>query len=149
MLIPSDDAFRQYGYNSISDLAALDSVHRTNMLTSCILYGSYFTCDFMGGRLCGNINSLSQGGAPQPPIGDFGDNGALAWFDSTGGSTTYLLFNNNGQYEFAKDGLTINGTGITASPRIIQPNIVTTTGVIHIIDHVFAPNGGYTPQSPQ
>lgn len=150
MLIPSDDAFKAYGYNSISDLAALDTAHRTNMLTSCILYGSYFTCDFVGGRWVGNIGSgNSSGSLTQPPIGDFGDNGQVSYTDPNGQQTWLNLWLNNGNYEFANDGLTINGSGITVSPHIIKPNIVTTTGVIHIIDQVFAPNGGYTPKGPQ
>lgn len=97
----------------------------------------------------GNIGSLSQNGTAQPPIGDFGDNGGLSYTNSLGQNFSLNLYNNNGNYEVAKDGLTLNGSGITASPRIIQPNIVTTTGVIHIIDQVFAPNGGYSPQAPQ
>jgi uncharacterized surface protein with fasciclin (FAS1) repeats len=150
MLIPSDAAFAAYGYNSIADLAALDTAHRTNMLTSCILFGSYFTCDFMGGRWVGNIGSGNSGGAlAQPPIGDFGDNGAVTYTDAHNRQTWLNLFNNNGNYEIANDGLTINGSGITVSPHIIKPNIVTTTGVIHIIDQVFAPNGSYSPKGPQ
>ncbi|MBN9380837.1 MAG: fasciclin domain-containing protein [Chitinophagaceae bacterium] len=148
MLIPSDDAFKAYGYNNISDLAAVDTVHRTNMLASCILYGSYFTADFMGGRSVGNLgNGSSPGG--QQPIGNFANNGSVGIITANNQWNYYNLWLTNGNYEIANDGLTINGSGVSVSPRIIQPNIVTTTGVVHIIDQVFAPNGGYSPKGPQ
>ncbi|OQP50289.1 hypothetical protein A4H97_00115 [Niastella yeongjuensis] len=148
--VPSDNAFKMYGYNSIDDLAKTDTAVRSNMLTSCILLGMYFTADFLGGRYTGN--GYSHGGivAPDKPlILNLANSAYLAYYQSNGSWAYVNMINTSGSYEIGNDGMSLMGSGITTPVHIIQPNIVSTTGIVHVIDQVFAPNGDYTPKGPQ
>src|SRR6202012_2446170 len=64
LFIPTDDAFRAAGFPNTAALAALDSVTRTNLVSNCILYGSWFTSDFLGGRVGDNGYNFQDPPAP-------------------------------------------------------------------------------------
>ena len=145
LLIPTDAAFKAAGYNSITDLSGLDTVTRTSLIASGVLYGSFFTSDLMGGRFVGAIRFPYTAAPGVTIISSLAVNGSFNNDYSTGPPYPYALFNQNGTYEFGQDGLSLYGNGILTPPQIIQPNIVTTTGVIHLINQVFAPQGDYTP----
>lgn len=141
LLIPSDAAFKALGYNSTADLAALDSLSRTNLIANCTMFGSYFTSDFMGGRWVGQTFPLM--GAPgKTNIIGFGQANP-AYFD--GQNFHQYRLGGGGAYEIGNDGLSLYGYGVLTPPMIIKPNIVTTVGVIHLIDQVFAPVTNYNP----
>lgn len=142
LLIPDDDAFRKYGYNSIADLAALDTVSRTNLLYSGFLFGSFFTADFVGGRWVGN-NSANN--TSMPPLPCF--NGRMSYYDGAQ-NNDYQIFITSGGYEFGNDGLSIYASGTVTPPKIIHPNVLATNGVLHILDQILTPNGDYYPSGP-
>ncbi len=145
LLIPTDAAFKAAGYNSITDLSGLDTVTRTSLIASGILYGTYFISDFMGGRYVGDIRFPYNAAPGVTTLPSLAINGSFNNDYRIGPPNPYALFNQNGTYEFGQDGLSLYGNGILTPPLIIQPNIVTTTGVIHLINQVFAPQGYYTP----
>jgi Fasciclin domain len=148
-LMPSDSAFRQYGFNSTADLAALDSATRTNLIENCILWGSFFTSDFMGGQIVGNIRRGQYSIAPGISIIPNLDAAGLYVYDTLYGNLYYSMTNSQQSgdisYEIGTDGVSLLGNGIVTSPRIVQPNFVTTGGVLHIINQVFVPTGQYAP----
>jgi uncharacterized surface protein with fasciclin (FAS1) repeats len=145
LLIPTDAAFKAAGYNSIADLAGMDTVTRTSLISSGVLYGSLFTSDLMGGRWVGQIRNPYQAAPGVTTLRSLAIDGSFNNDYSTGPPYPYALFNQNGSYEIGNDGLSFYGNGILTPPMIIQPNIVTTTGVIHLTNQVFTPSGDYKP----
>ena len=148
LLVPSDAAFQAYGFNTPADLAALDSVTRTNLILNGILFGTFFTSDFIGGQNVGYTSNSHYKLAPGKTfIVDLAVTG-LYYYDAQYQSYNQYNLSNAGQaatYEFGNDGLTLYGNGILTPPMIVQSNIVTTVGVLHVINQVFAPVGSYSP----
>jgi uncharacterized surface protein with fasciclin (FAS1) repeats len=123
MLVPTDSAFRAFGYTDSSAVAAdtirlvlggygADQVYHSAILQPYIFNGFDFTCDFMGNYLIT---------AP-------GNNGSAVQYRN-GGQSLYT----------SVDGLSFNGTGISlGNPvRIIGANLVATNGVVQKINQVF------------
>jgi uncharacterized surface protein with fasciclin (FAS1) repeats len=142
LLIPTDAAFAAYGFNTPADLAALDTLTRTNLVAHGMLGGSFFTSDFEGGRIVGGAGAGYVAAPGKEAITQ------LAFSIGIAGSTNYqqvnLVFDNT-SYEFGNDGLSINGNGILTPPVIVQPNIVANGGVLHVINQIFAPSGQFLP----
>jgi uncharacterized surface protein with fasciclin (FAS1) repeats len=145
VIVPSDAAFAAYGFHTPADLAALDSVTRTTLVVNCLLYGTCFTSDFMGGRFAGGFPYNYSAAPGKTALSDLGQTGMVYYDGVTQFPPSYNLTNVVSTYEFGNDGLTLNGNGILTPPVIVQSNIVTTVGVVHVINQVFAPIGTYNP----
>jgi uncharacterized surface protein with fasciclin (FAS1) repeats len=141
LLVPMDAAFAAYGFNTTDDLAALDTLTRTNLVAHGMLNGAYFTSDFMGGRIVFNYpyGYSPDAGKPLIPVV------TLTPVSAPPSYAGEALVNGLASYEFGNDGLTLYGNGILTPPMIIQGNIVANGGVVHIINQIFAPNGIYGP----
>ena len=157
-LIPSDDAFKKYGYTQPSDLDQLDSASRNNLLVTGILMGSLFTSDFVGGRYVGGDPSATvNGNAPIRGYGTNANSSSLVYHTYVYNPRLkryvpkdiyYNMFNNSGNFEFSNDGLGLIGAGIATQPRLIQTNILATNGVLHITDQIFAPSSNISGGGP-
>lgn len=149
LLIPSDEAFQAYGFKSTADLAALDSVTRTNLVINGVLFGTYFTSDLIGGQYVGSLNNV-RAYRVQPSktaIYNLAEEGLNAYNPVDQSYDPYYLSTSAepATFEFGTDGLTLLGNGVQTPPMIVQPNIISTVGVVHIINQVFAPVGAYKP----
>lgn len=146
-LVPSDDAFRKFGYNTTADLDKLDSTTRTTMVATGILMSSLFTCDFVGGRFVGSSQSSTPANGRASLIG-FGLLQYVYHDGATGQDNNLQMYNYSGSFEFGNDGLSLLGAGIVTPPRLTQTNILANNGVVHVIDQIFAPNGNIVVGGP-
>jgi uncharacterized surface protein with fasciclin (FAS1) repeats len=129
LLIPDNAAFQSYGYAAVDDLKGLDSLQLIQLMKADIMYRSYFTADFMGGK-----SIISAYGAPYYSTLA---SGYCAQYDYSMRSLSLSTF------QIGRDGLTLYGNSVALAPRIKESNILAHNGVLHIIDRVFVPIGNY------
>ncbi|MEC5145949.1 fasciclin domain-containing protein [Chitinophaga sp. 212800010-3] len=136
LVMPTDAAFKTIGYNVPSDLAGVDTLTLIKLVRYGCIYGTNFTCDFIGGRWAGGA------GVPMKP-----GTVALNGFGMSGSGVTIVFrsydIGKDATFEIGKDGVSFYGAGVITPPHIIRPDIVATNGVIHVLDQLFAPQGDY------
>ncbi len=135
LVLPNDEAFKAYGIAGVDDLRQMqDSIALVQLVKAGVMYGTYFTADFLGGRLAGPAGAPYQAAPDKPFVNGF--------YQS---SPPYPMnYGNNSSYAIGKDGVSLYGNGVLVPPHIVKANLMTTNGVLHVIDQVFVPQGAYT-----
>ena len=126
LFAPQDDAFKKYGYQTVDQINAEDTIVLIKLMNPFIITngGRWYLSDLMGNKQV-TSNSLTLAAN-------------LAPFNK-------IAFS---RYGFTPDGQSIiplfvpavpTSTGILTSPKLVRTNILTRRGIIHTVDQVFIP----------
>ena len=122
---PHDDAFKAFGYKTIAQINAEDTVVLIRLLNPYIISTARFYLPDLMGNKAVTSNSLTLAANLAP-------NNRIAFV----------------RYGFTPDGATIipvsnpalpSTTGILIPPKLLRKNILTRRGIIHTVDQVFIP----------